>query len=63
MKSSLRWLNAALILIAFVILTDLNVVWYRHPANNIPVLKYSLIGLTVILFLLATLMILSKRKK
>ena len=63
MKSTLKWLNVTLIVVAFVTLTDLNVFWYRHPANNVPILSYSLIGISVLFFLFISLMILGKRKK
>jgi hypothetical protein len=63
MKSNLKWLNVALIMVTFVTLTDLNVFWYRHTSNNIPILKYSLVGVSVILCLFMTLLIFGKKKK
>lgn len=63
MKHNLIWLNTILIVVVFVTVTDLNVDWYKHPINNFPVLKYSVMGLSAILFLSGTLYILYKRKK
>lgn len=63
MKHTLIWINCILIMVAFVTVTDLIIDWYKHPSNNFPVLKYSAIGLSSILFLTITLFILNKRKK
>ena len=63
MKHNLMWLNSILIIILLTTVTDLNVDGHIHPTNNLPVLKYSLIGLSVIVFLSGTLYILYKSKK
>jgi len=63
MKHNLMWLNSILIIMVVITVTDLNVDVHIHPTNNFPVLKYSMIGLSIILFLSATLYILYKSKK
>lgn len=63
MKHTLIWINCILIMVAFVTVTDLNIDWLKYPSNNLPVIKYSAIGLISILFLIVTLVILNKSKK
>ena len=63
MKHNLMWLNSILIIMVVITVTDLNVDGHIHPTNNFPLLKYSMIGLSIILFLSGTLYILYKSKK
>lgn len=62
MKKQMIWINVAIIMATAVYLIDLNIYLYRHPANTIPVLKYTIIGLFVILFLIITLAVFTKSK-
>lgn len=62
MKANFKWFSASLIILVAVYLVDLNLMWLQHPANTIPVLKYSIIGLSVILFLMTILITYRKQK-
>ncbi|MBN9298028.1 MAG: hypothetical protein J0I41_13525 [Filimonas sp.] len=58
-----RWLNTTLIIAVAVYMIDINTVWYRHPANVIPALRYTIIGMSAICFLLLVRIITGKSKK
>ncbi|MER3472135.1 MAG: hypothetical protein C4330_12655 [Chitinophagaceae bacterium] len=63
MKININWLSAILILAVAVYLIDLNVSWYRNPNNTIPILKYSIIALSLILFIIVANILFQKKKK
>jgi hypothetical protein len=62
MKKSISWFSAILIITIAIYLIDLNVSWYLHPNNAIPVLKYSMVALAIILFIIASNAVIQKRK-
>jgi len=62
MKNLIQWLNAYIIIIIAVWLVDLNVVWYKHPSNNIPILRYTIIGMSTMLFVVLISLFISRKK-
>ncbi|WP_026770113.1 hypothetical protein [Asinibacterium sp. OR53] len=62
MKTDFNWLKAILLVAVLVFLTDMNLAWYKHPMNGIPVLKYSIIVLSALLFVIIVLNFTSKKK-
>ena len=62
MNKPIRRFYAIIILIDVVWLIDLNVVWYKHPMNTVPVLKYTIIGLSIILFIVLVQILQQKKK-
>jgi hypothetical protein len=63
MKSNLNWIKAILLVTVLVFLADMNIAWYRHPLNNVPVLKYTIIILSVLLFVVIVLNIINRTKR
>lgn len=62
MRANFKWVCAALIILVALYLVDLNIMWLRHPANTLPVFKYTIIGLFMILFLIIILIMYRKEK-
>lgn len=58
----MRWLKIYIIVFVTIYMIDINLMYLRHPHNNIPVLKYTIIGLSVVLFILLIRMITRKEK-
>ncbi|MCW3464152.1 hypothetical protein [Chitinophaga nivalis] len=44
-----RWLNIISVVFLLTVIIDLNVYWWRHPANNIVPLKTVIILLSLLL--------------
>jgi hypothetical protein len=62
MKTPFNWFKAIVLVAVLVFLTDMNLAWYKHPMNSIPVLKYSIIALSVLLFVIIVLNFTGKKK-
>lgn len=63
MKTHIDWFKAIVLLAVLIFLTDMNLAWYKHPMNNIPVLKYSIIALSTLLFVMIVLNFIGKKKQ
>lgn len=62
MKTHIDWFKAIVLLAVLIFLTDMNLAWYKHPMKNIPVLKYSIIALSTLLFVMIVLNVIGKKK-
>ena len=62
MRKNISWLSAILVVAIAVYLIDINVSVYHNKNNTIPVLKYSLIVLPVLLSIMVANIIFRKRK-
>ena len=62
MKTHIDWFKAIVLLAVLIFLTDMNLAWYKHPMNNIPVLNYSIIALSTLLFVMIVLNVIGKKK-
>lgn len=57
----MRWLKIYIIVFVAIYIIDINLMYLRHPDNNIPVFKYTIIGLSVVLFILLIWMMTRKK--
>ncbi len=62
MKKNINWLSVIIIVAIAVYLIDLNVSAYHNMNNTIPVVRYSIIVLPIVLFIIIANMLFQKRK-
>ena len=62
MKKNISWLSAILVVAIAVYLIDINVSGYHNRNNTIPVIKYSLIVLPLVLSIMVANIFFRKRK-
>lgn len=63
MHTKINWFKAVVLVVVLVFLTDINMALYKHPLNRIPVLKYAIIVLSALLFVMIILNFISKPKR
>ena len=63
MKKNISWLSTILVVAIAVYLIDLNVSGYHIKNNTIPVLRYSIIALSIAFFIMVANILFRKKNK
>ena len=62
MKKNISWVSAILVVAITVYLIDLNVSGYHNKHNTIPVIRYSIIAIPIIVFIIVANILFRKKK-